>query len=188
MDAVPPELWIARHGETEWTLARRHTGRTDIPLTAAGELQAGALAETLSGTSFDAVLSSPLRRATETARLAGYTPELDDRLRELDYGDFEGVTTVEIRKAHPGWVVWDGPMPGGETVEDVGRRTDALIADLRTRGERVLVIGHGHALRILTARWLGLHPREGRAFLLAPAGVGVLGSEHGLPAISRWNP
>ncbi|HEY3021902.1 MAG TPA: histidine phosphatase family protein [Solirubrobacteraceae bacterium] len=181
-------LWLARHGETEWTLSRRHTGRTDLPLTPAGEAAAGdELAPKLAGVTFDLVLSSPLRRARDTARLAGFDPELDERLRELDYGDYEGLTTAEIQRARPGWDLWTDGCPGGESVEDVGARMDALIAErLRSAGERVLVFGHGHALRILTAQWLALPAREGRVFLLPPASVGVMGSEHGRPALERW--
>jgi len=185
---MQPALWLARHGETEWTLARRHTGRTDIPLTAAGEAVArDALARKLAGVTFDLVLSSPLRRARDTARLAGFDPEIDDRLRELDYGDYEGVTTADIQRERPGWDLWTGGCPGGESVEEVGARMDALIAErLRANGERVLVFGHGHALRILAARWVGLPAREGRVLLLAPAAVGVMGAEHDSPAVERW--
>ena len=160
---MQPALWLARHGETEWTLSRRHTGRTDIPLTAAGEAVArDELARKLAGASFD-------------------------RLRELDYGDYEGVTTADIQRERPGWDLWTGGCPGGESVEEVGARMDALIAErLRANGERVLVFGHGHALRILAARWVGLPAREGRVLLLAPAAVGVMGAEHDSPAVERW--
>jgi len=183
-----PSLWLVRHGETAWTLSRQHTGRTDIPLTPNGEaLARDMLAPKLAGVAFDLVLSSPLSRARETARLAGFDPELDDRLREFDYGDYEGLTTDEIHQRRPGWDLWNDGCPGGETAEDVGARMDALIAErVREAGERVLIFGHGHALRILTARWLELPAREGRAFLLAPAALGITGAEHGRPAIERW--
>jgi broad specificity phosphatase PhoE len=183
------ELWLARHGETEWSRARKHTGRTDLPLTPEGERQAREeLAPKLAGVDFDLVLSSPLRRARETARLAGAPePVVDERLREMDYGDYEGRTTAEIRAARPGWDLWTDGCPGGETVEDVGARVDALIAErLRADWGRVLVFGHGHTLRILAARWLGLPAREGRIFILRPAGLGVIASEHERPAIDRW--
>ena len=185
----PPELWLARHGETAWTIARRHTGRTDLPLTPEGERLArevlGPKLRAAGG--FDAVLASPLERARQTARLAGYEPDLDERLMELDYGDYEGLTTDEIRARRPGWDLWADGCPGGETVEDVAARMDALVAErLHGRPGRILLFGHGHALRILTARWLGLPAREGRAFLLAPAGLGVTGAEHGRPAVARW--
>lgn len=188
MSAVP-ELWIARHGETEWSRERKHTGVTDLPLTEAGERAARErLGPQLAGERFDLVLSSPLRRALETARLAGFEPELDDRLREMDYGEYEGITTAEIHEDRPGWDLWTDGNPEGETVEDVAARLDALIAErLRAPGvERVLAFGHGHTLRILTARWLGLPGREGRIFVLPAAGLGVMGSEHERPAIVRW--
>jgi probable phosphoglycerate mutase len=185
----PPELWIARHGETEWTHTRRHTGTTDIPLTAQGEEQARALAGRLEQSGWALVLSSPLRRALDTARLAGFEPEVDDRLREFDYGDYEGLTTAQIHEQRPDWDLWRDGCPGGEQPGDVGGRMDGVIERLRAAGGdggRVLAFGHGHGLRVLTARWLGLPAVEGRAFLLPTAGIGVLGSEHGIPAVARW--
>jgi probable phosphoglycerate mutase len=182
-----PELWVARHGETAWTLSRQHTGRTDLPLTEEGERVAReVLGPKLRGVAFDLVLSSPLRRALQTARLAGFEPEVDERLREVDYGSYEGLTTAEIRETRPDWDLWRDGSPGGETPDDVGARMDALIAERLTAG-RILVFGHGHALRILTARWVGLPAREGRIVLLAPAAVGVTGEEHGRAAIARWD-
>ena len=183
-----PSLWLARHGETAWTLSHQHTGRTDLDLTPAGETAArDELAPKLAGVTFELALSSPLRRARETARLAGFEPELDDRLREFDYGDYEGLTTAEIRRERPDWDLWTDGCPGGETAEDVGARMDSVIAErLRGAAERVLVFGHGHALRILAARWLGLSAREGRVLLLPPAALGVMGAEHGRPVIERW--
>jgi broad specificity phosphatase PhoE len=183
-----PSLWLARHGETAWTLTRQHTSRTDLALTEAGEQVArDELAPKLAGTHFDLVLSSPLRRARDTARLAGFEPEIDERLREFDYGDYEGLTTAEIHRERPDWELWTDGCPGGETAEDVGARMDALIAErLRGAGERALVFGHGHALRILAARWVGLAAREGRVLLLAPAAVAVTGAEHGRPAVEKW--
>jgi len=185
-----PALWVARHGETAWTISRQHTGRTDLPLTEEGErIAREELAPKLGGTRFDLVLSSPLRRALETAHLAGFAhPEIDERLREFDYGDYEGLTTQQILQQRPDWDLWRDGCPGGETAAEVGARMDALIAErLRADGlERVLCFGHGHALRILSARWLELPPEEGRALLLAPAGVGVTGAEHGRPALARW--
>jgi probable phosphoglycerate mutase len=183
-----PELWVARHGETEWTLSRQHTGRTDLPLTEAGERAAREeLAPKLAGHAFDLVLSSPLRRALDTARLAGFEPEIDDRLRELDYGDYEALTTVEIREQRPDWDLWRDGCPNGETVEDVGARMDSLIGERLLSGpRRILVFGHGHALRILVARWVELAPAEGRVFLMPPAGVGITGEEHDRPALARW--
>jgi probable phosphoglycerate mutase len=183
-----PSLWLARHGETAWTITHQHTGRTDLPLTEEGRRHAREeLAPKLAGVEFGLVLSSPLGRALETARLAGFEPDLDDRLREMDYGDHEGVTTAEIRRERPDWDLWTDGNPGGESPDDVGARMDELIAErLRDGPERILIFGHGHALRILAARWLGLPAREGRIFLLPPAGLGVTGAEHDRPAIARW--
>jgi broad specificity phosphatase PhoE len=189
VSAMVPSLWLARHGQTAWTISRQHTGTSDLPLTAEGERQAGEeLAPKLAGVHFDLVLSSPLRRALDTARLAGFEPETDDRLHEFDYGDYEGLTTAEIHAERPGWDMWTEGAPGGETPDDVEARMDALITErLRVEGvERVLIFGHGHALRILAARWVGLPAREGRVLLLPPAGLCVTGAEHGRPAIARW--
>jgi broad specificity phosphatase PhoE len=184
-----PELWLARHGATAWTVTRQHTGRTDLELNEEGDRQAREeLAPKLAGVAAGLVLSSPLRRALQTARLAGFeSPETDERLLEMDYGAYEGRTTAEIQAERPGWDLWTDGCPGGETAEDVGARMDALIAErLRDGPERILVFGHGHALRILAARWLGLPAREGRVLLLRPAGLGVMGAEHDRPAVDRW--
>jgi broad specificity phosphatase PhoE len=186
-DALP-ELWLARHGDTAWTVSKQHTGNTDLELNEEGVEAARALAPKLAGRDYDVIRSSPLRRALDTAHLAGFDPRVDERLRELDYGDYEGITTAEIHETRPDWDLWTDGAPNGETPALVGDRMDALIADLRAGSpQRVLVFGHGHALRILTARWLELDAAEGRRFLLSPAGVGVLGSEHGLAAVSHWN-
>jgi probable phosphoglycerate mutase len=186
-DALP-ELWLARHGDTAWTVSRQHTGNTDLELNEAGVEAARSLGPKLAGREYDLVLSSPLRRALDTARLAGFEPQVDERLREVDYGDYEGITTADIQRERPDWDLWTDGVPNGETPAQVGARMDGLIADIRARRPaRVLVFGHGHALRILTARWLELDAAEGRRFLLGPAGVGVLGSEHGSTAVSRWN-
>jgi probable phosphoglycerate mutase len=183
-----PSLWLARHGETAWSRTRRHTGSTDLSLTEAGERQArDELAPKLAGVAFGLVLSSPLRRARDTARLAGFTPELDERLREMDYGAYEGRTTAEIREERPGWDLWTDGNPDGESAADVGARVDAMIAErLRDGPERILLFGHGHTLRVLGARWLGLPGREGRIFVLPAAGLGIFGAEHERPAIDRW--
>jgi probable phosphoglycerate mutase len=187
MADAPPELWLARHGDTAWTVSRQHTGVTDLELNEDGVAAARALAPKLEGRRYDVVLSSPLRRALDTAHLAGFEPEVDDRLREFDYGEYEGITTAQVHETRPRWDLWVDGSPGGETPDDVGRRMDELIADIRARArERALVFGHGHALRVFTARWLGLTAAEGRRFLLGPAGVGVLGSEHGYTAVARW--
>lgn len=183
----PPDLWLARHGDTAWTVSRQHTGRTDLPLNADGETAARALGPRLAAHDYDLVLSSPLRRALDTARLAGFDPVVDERLREFDYGAYEGVTTAEIHEARPDWDLWRDGCPDGETAADVGARIDGAIARILAEApRRALVFGHGHALRVLAACWLGLPAVEGRVFVLGPAGVALLGSEHGRAAIRGW--
>ena len=177
------ELWIVRHGETEWSATGRHTSVTDVPLTAAGEEAAGVLRDRLAGTSFDLVLSSPRQRARRTAELAGFP----DDLVEWAYGDYEGVTTATIRETVPGWTVWSHPSPGGETADEVGRRLDRVIAKVRANGGRVLVFGHGHASRVLAARWIGQPVEEGRFLRLDTGTVSVLGYERETPVVARWN-
>jgi probable phosphoglycerate mutase len=190
------ELTIIRHGETEWSRTGRHTGLSDIPLTAVGEQQAKAAASLLTGSAFKEVLVSPLARARETARLAGLqNVELEPDLREWDYGGYEGIKSAEIREGRPDWYLWrDGVIPGtadhpGESVEQVGARVDRVLARLAPVLESgdAAVVAHGHVLRVLTARWLGLAPAEGRLFRLDTATVSVLGFEHGRPVMLRWN-
>jgi len=184
-------VWLVRHGETEWARLGRHTGRTDIPLTGVGRDQAQALGKRLAGRHFGLVLTSPLSRAAETARIAGHgdAAVTDDDLMEWDYGDLEGRTSTEIRGEHPGWTIWRGPWPGGETAEEVGLRADRVIARIRDvpAGGDVLVFAHGHLLRVLTARWIGLGPASGGLFELATATVSILGSERESPSIELWN-
>jgi broad specificity phosphatase PhoE len=183
------ELYLVRHGETEWSRARRHTGRTDLPLSAAGEAEAAALGRHLRGLEVDRVLSSPLTRAVATARLAGFGDrvELTDALLEFDYGEYEGRTTAEIRATRPGWDLFRDGCPGGETVEDAAGRARALLAELAESDDRVLLFSHGHQLRILTACFLGLPPDAARHLFLGTASVSVLGVEHEWPAILLWN-
>jgi broad specificity phosphatase PhoE len=186
--ATEGELWIARHGETEWSATGRHTSVTEVPLTATGEEQARRLGERLGGTAFDLVLTSPRERARRTAALAGFAdPEVDGDLAEWAYGDYEGITTAQIRETVPDWTVWTRPCPGGDTAEQVGDRLDRVVARARAHGGRVLVFGHGHACRVLAARWLGLPPTDGRLLVLDTGTVSVLGYEHGDPAVLRWN-
>jgi probable phosphoglycerate mutase len=190
------ELILLRHGETEWSRAGRHTGLTDLPLTAAGEAAAAALAPVLARCHVCATFSSPLQRAIKTAALAGLTGvQQDPDLREWDYGGYEGETTPQIRERQPGWYLWrDGVIPGdadhpGETVEQVGARADAVLSrvtPLLADGDVVLV-SHGHMLRVLTARWLGLPPADGRLFRLGTGTLCTLGNEHGEPVIISWN-
>jgi broad specificity phosphatase PhoE len=181
--------YLARHGETEWTLSRRHTGRTDVPLTANGEEQARALGLELAGVSFDRVLSSPMDRALTTARLAGFGDRVErgDALRELDYGQYEGLTTAEIRARRPGWDLFRDGCPGGETVGDVARRVKPLLDELSGAQGNVVVFGHGHGLRVLAATFLGLEPAAARHLFLDTGSVSILGQEHDWPAILRWN-
>ncbi len=187
-DSQDPELWLVRHGETEWSRDGRHTSTTDLDLTENGVEVARALCERLAGESFDLVLSSPRHRALRTAVLAGVDDvHIDADLVEWDYGDYEGVTTAEIRETVPGWTVWTHPTPGGETAEQVTERLDRVVARVREHGGRVLVFGHGHALRALTARWIEQPVSEGRFFKLDTATVSTLGYERDFPVVLRWN-
>ena len=177
-----------RHGETQWSRDGRHTSRTELPLTAAGEAAAESLRQRLAGTTFDLVLTSPRRRARDTARLAGFDDaDVDGDLGEWDYGDYEGVTTAQIRETVPGWTVWTHPCPGGETPTQVSTRLDRVIARVVEHGGRVLCFGHSHALRGLAARWIGEPVTDGRSFKLDTATVGVLGYERETPVVVRWN-
>jgi broad specificity phosphatase PhoE len=179
---------LVRHGETEWTRSGRHTGRTDIPLTEQGRRDAEAVADALRGRTFARVLTSPLSRAAETARLAGFgDAERRDELMEWDYGAHEGRTTPEIRGGSPGWTIWSGDVPSGESADDVAARVDRVLNEVRAVDGDVLVFAHGHVLRVLTARWLGLDPREGRHFALDPATVSALGYERETPVVRLWN-
>jgi probable phosphoglycerate mutase len=186
---VPPRLWLVRHGETEWARLGRHTGHSDIPLTDAGRAQAEALRPRLAGVSFGAVVSSPLSRALDTARLAGFADRvaIDADLREWDYGDDEGRTTIEIRAERPGWTIWRNGIRGGEAIEAVAARADRVIARARALEGDTLVFAHGHVGRILGARWIGLPPSAGARLALATATISILGWEREAPVISRWN-
>ncbi|HVE68034.1 MAG TPA: histidine phosphatase family protein [Solirubrobacteraceae bacterium] len=183
------DVVLARHGQTEWSLSGQHTGVSDIPLTAAGREQARALAGRLAGRDFALVLSSPLERALETCRLAGLGDRMAVReaLREWDYGEYEGLTTKEIQAGRPGWHLFDDGCPGGERAQDVGDRMDPVVAELREAGGDAAVFGHGHCLRVLAARWLGLGARDGARFALSTATLSVLGGEHDRPALWAWN-
>ena len=182
-----PELWLVRHGETEWSRDGRHTSTTDLPLTPGGEAAARSLAPRLADVDFDLVLTSPRQRARRTAELAGRPEaESDDDLVEWAYGDYEGITTPEIRQSVPDWTVWTHPSPGGETVDEVSARLDRVMARAREH-ERTLVFAHGHSLRVLTARWLCQPADEGRFFRLDTATVSVLGYERETPVLLTWN-
>ena len=182
------EIWLARHGETEWTRALKHTGVTDVPLTERGEEEGRILGAAVRGRSFAVVYASPARRALDTARLAGYAePLVDPLLSEFDYGEYEGRTTEEIRREQPSWDLWRDGCPGGETPDQVGDRADRFLSALPGAGNDVLLFGHGHMLRILAARYLGLDPSEGRHLILQPASLSILGTEHEWPAVRLWN-
>lgn len=185
-----PVVTLIRHGETIWSARGQHTGRTDLELTETGEDQARALRALLGEHSFDVVATSPLRRAIRTAELAGLDPtEIVDDLGEWDYGDLEGLTTSQVRERYPGWTIWSGPWPGGETAAAVGERADRVLARLLhlPAEARVAVVAHGHILRVLGARWLGAEAATGRMLALDTASVSELGWEHRLPVVRRWN-
>ena len=188
---IERQVWLVRHGETEWARLLRHTGRTDVPLTDVGREQGLALGRRLAGHRFALVLTSPLSRATETARLAGFgdVAEPEPDLREWDYGDLEGRLTVDIRKDYPDWSIWAGPWPGGETADELARRADRVLArclDRKVDGD-VLLFSHGHLLRVLAARWLRQPPAAGAMFALATATVSILGWDREQPVIETWN-
>jgi probable phosphoglycerate mutase len=188
MSKVGDSIVLVRHGATEWSQAGRHTGRTDIPLTDEGRRQARAVGQALARYLFARVFTSPLVRAAETCALAGYAaPEILPELQEWDYGDLEGVTTEEIRTAQPGWTVWSGAVPGGETPDQVGARADAVIARALAVDGDVALFAHAHLLRVVAARWLGLDPRAGRFFALDTATRSVLGWEREQRVVRAWN-
>ena len=184
-----PEVVLVRHGETEWSREGKHTGRTDVPLTDHGRRQAQAVGAALGERRFALVLTSPLARALETCRLAGFGDEavLRDELREWDYGAYEGRRTVEIRTEVPGWTLWRDGVPEGETIDDVAARVDRVIAEVRSAPGDALFFAHGHVLRVLAARWLGLEPQAGALFALDPASISALGYERETSVIRLWN-
>lgn len=193
---VCTELWLVRHGETEWSAEGKHTSRTDILLTELGRERAVVLGRFLAGVNFCAVLRSPMERARETCEIAGFgdVAQVDDGLREWDYGVYEGRTTAEIQTEIPGWSVWKDPIVGGETLEQVGARADGVIMraleaveGAELNADRVLLFGHAHILRILAARWIGLQPVGGSLLTLGTGSVSVLGWERETRVVARWN-
>jgi len=185
-----PTVYLARHGETEWSRSGRHTGRTDVPLTAAGEADGRGLGERLRATTFATVLSSPLGRARRTAELAGFSPQIEPDLLEWDYGDYEGKTSTEIRAARPGWVLFRDGCPNGEAPSAVAARVDRLAARLKALSGNVLCFAHGHLLRVLAARWVGQQVTFAGCLLLGTAAVSILAFDHDHPdepAIRVWN-
>ncbi len=188
-DGSPQRIVIVRHGQTEWSASGQHTGQTDIALTEVGRAQAVALGPALARYSFARILTSPRTRAIDTCRLAlpGRSAEVDPNLAEWDYGQYEGLTTPQIRETVPEWTVWTHPCPGGETAGDVGRRADAVLAVCRQVNGDVLLVAHGHLLRVLAARWLGLEATGGRLLLLDPATLSVLAWEREVAVLASWN-
>lgn len=182
------ELWLVRHGETEWTATGQHTSTTDVPLTATGREQATFVGGVLAGRAFATVLSSPMSRALETGRFAGYgdVVETDDDLKEWEYGEYEGRTTAEIREDRPGWTAWAG-SPGGESLEHAGERARRVIERATAAGGDALLFSHGHFLRILGATWVGLPPDGGRLLSLGTASLSILGYEREARVIRQWN-
>ena len=188
MVKMPGELWLMRHGETEWSRSGQHTSRTDLALTPEGERRAGDLKRALAGKRFAMVLSSPMRRALDTCRLAGFEPTAVTRdLCEWDYGSYEGLTSAEIQKTTPGWTIWNGTPPGGETAEQIGARVDRVIAQSASAGGDVALFAHGHVLRVLAARWLGMEPQGVRFFALSTGTISVLGWESETRVVESWN-
>jgi len=188
------KVYLLRHGQTEWSVSGKHTGRTDVPLTDKGRGLAKAAGELIRRVRGDEppalVLTSPRARATDTAELAGFTPDrVDERLVEWDYGEYEGLTTPEIRETDPGWTVWSHPTPGGETPQQVTARADAVLADARAAlpGGDVVLVGHGHFSRVLIARWIGLPAAEGVRFAMEAPSWAVLGDERGVPQLEYVN-
>ena len=182
-----PQLILIRHGETEWSRERKHTGRTDIPLTARGREQATDIARAVSDLDIVAAYASPLSRAWDTAHLAGLTPERDDDLLEWDYGDYEGTVTAEVRERIPGWSVWTNSETLGETVDQVGARVDRVIARLADTDGNIALVAHAHVLRILGARWIGLPAVEGARLTLDTTTISLLGWERENRVVVRWN-
>ena len=186
---MPGELWLIRHGETEWSRSGAHTGRTDLPLTVDGRQKAAELPRLLGHRRFTLVLTSPLLRAVDTCRLAGYSREavIDPNLREWDYGDYEGRTTLDIRKEIPEWSIWINGVAHGESIDEVAARAEAVIARAEQVDGDVALFAHGHILRILASRWIGMAPQAGRRLALGTASVSTLGYERVTRVITRWN-
>ena len=186
------QIVLIRHGETEWSLTGRHTGRTDVPLTANGERRAAQFRGVLQGLKFTQVFTSPLQRARRTGELAGFgaVAQVEPDLQEWDYGDYEGRTTVDIRAQQPGWNLFEDGSPGGESVEQISQRADRVLSQLRSVDGTIALFSHGHFLRALAVRWIGLPVQEGRHFALDTASLSILGYEHRndeTQAISLWN-
>jgi probable phosphoglycerate mutase len=182
------EVWLARHGATEWTRSKQHTGSTDLPLIPDGEDEGRAMAPRLAGVEFGTVMTSPLRRARDTARLAGFPDaRVNEQLREVDYGECEGRTTEEVQRERPGWELFRDGSPGGESPEQVAARMDRLLLDLADEPSPILLFGHGHCLRALAARYLGQPIWLAGLMALDAGSLSILGEEHDHPALRLWN-
>lgn len=189
MSEQPQEIYVIRHGETEWSLSGQHTGTTDLPLTENGQILARRLKPLIANHSFDLILTSPLQRARETCLLSGLgeKAEVDSNLVEWNYGEYEGLTSQEIHEKRPGWMIFTDGCPGGETPEQVGTRADRVIGRVRMVTGDVALFAHGHILRVLVARWIGLSAPAGRHFLLHTGTLNVLSYYRGIPAVKIWN-
>jgi broad specificity phosphatase PhoE len=191
MSEILPVVYLARHGETAWSISGQHTGLTDLPLTDRGESNARRLGDRLKGLRFDRVFTSPLQRAVRTCELAGFggRAEVDRDLLEWNYGEYEGLRTEEIHAKRPGWELFRDGCPGGESPQQIGARADRAVSRIREIGGNVLIFSSGHILRVLTARWLGLEPAGGKYFALSTASLSALSYEHNLskPVIQLWN-
>lgn len=183
------EIWLIRHGETEWSLSGQHSGRYDLPLTANGEEEARRTAAALDGRPFDLVLCSPLQRARRTCEIAGYLPvaRIEPDIQEWDYGDCTGLTRAQLIQKHGNWSIWDGPVPNGESIDQIAARARRVIASLDGHQGTVALFAHGHFLRVFATQFLGLAPQHGRNLALTTAAVSVLGYDDGFPAILAWN-
>ena len=186
---VRQEIWLVRHGETEWSITGQHSGRTDLPLTARGEDEARDVARFLEARRFDHVWCSPLQRARRTCEISGFASvaRIEPNLQEWDYGDCTGYTQEQLAERYPGWNIWAGPVPNGESIEEIAGRACRVVERLRTLEGRVVIFAHGHFLRVLATQWLGLAPQSGRNLALETSGVCVLGYDAGFPAIRVWN-
>jgi broad specificity phosphatase PhoE len=183
------EIWLVRHGETEWSISGQHSGRHDLPLTPRGEEEALGSGRLLNGRSFDLVLCSPLQRARRTCELAGYLhlAEIEPDIAEWDYGKVTGRTAEDMQREFPDWSVWSGPLPGGETIEDISKRARRVLSKLAGRHGRVAFFSHGHFLRVFATQYLGIAAENGRHFALSTASLCILGYDQGFPAIRCWN-
>lgn len=183
------ELWLIRHGETAWSLTGQHSGRHDLPLTPHGEEEARQTRQSLNGASFDLVLCSPLQRARRTCEIAGYLDQarIEPDIQEWDYGDCTGYTREQLIERHGAWSIWDGPVPNGESIEEIAARASRVIGGLRDSSGRIAIFAHGHFLRIFATQFLGLPPQCGRNLALHTAAISILGYDDGYPAILTWN-